>query len=568
MNSRLSASSWIFIPLIFLFFTAPGAVSYVFFHPDEKYYTDAALQMIEKNDFFTPYKADGSPRFNKPVLAYWALIGSYKLAGVSSFSSRILFWLGGALLVAVTFLMVRSLTKNRHIATVASLITAANPLLILSSSRSIPDILLALFLTLSAWGFMEMMVAEGRPGERFFWMAWLGAAFAFETKGIPAVAYAGISILYLLTNPWKRKKAGNLIHPAALITAFVVAVSWFVIMYRVHGSSYFSSFFADQVGIRISSGIMGALSNTFQGIGFLVAFTLPWAVIVFSKPKELKNHLERIDEKTKAVYGFCLAWAVLTIVMSGAVFKFYDRYLLPAIPVISVFFASVLVQFKTGFKNFVLYLFVGLNLIVNMTGILYTVFVATDFILVAGTLTSLLILIAFFLELFNPASKENAIANSLFLFYFNDFILLYPMLMPGTGEQLVSSLRREQISETDTIYVYGNIRTASAIRIQSHNQFKVVNMDTVFTVPEKPDNHFLVFRSDDRSSLDLANYKVVGGSQSLPWVSVDELPSFLQPGTRKMQAKGRYLIAKPRNMQKRFNVLSNTWSLSRLPANE
>lgn len=559
MNSRLSAYSWIFVPLIFLLFTAPGAVSYVFFHPDEKYYTDAALQMIEKNDFFTPYKADGTPRFNKPVLAYWALIGSYKIAGVSPFSSRILFWFGGALLVAVTFLMVRSLTRNQHIATVASLITAANPLLILSSSRSIPDILLALFLTISAWGFMEIMVAENRPRKLFFWMAWLGAAFAFETKGIPAVAYAGISILYLLANPWKRKKAGNLINSAALITAFAVAVSWFAIMYQMHGSSYFSSFFADQVGIRISSGIMGALSNTFQGIGFLVAFTLPWAVIVFSKPKELRDHLKKNDKKTKALYGFCLIWMVLTIVMSGAVSKFYDRYLLPAIPVISVFFASVLVQSKTGFKNFVLYLFVGLNLIVNMTGILYTVFVGTDFILVAGTLTSLLILIAFFLELFNPASKENAIANSLLLLYFNVFILLYPLLMPGTGEQLVSSLRREQISKTDTIYVYGNIRTASAIRIQSHNQFKVVNMDPVFTVPEKQDGHFLVFRSDDRSSLDLANYKVVGGSQSLPWVSVDKLPSFLQPVTRKMQEKGRYLIAKPGNMRKNFRVTPKKW---------
>jgi hypothetical protein len=90
-----------------------------------------------------------------------------------------------------------------------------------------------------------------------------------------------------------------------------------------------------------------ALGNTFQGIGFLIAFALPWAVIVFSKPKELKNHLERIDEKTKAVYGFCLIWVVLTIVMSGAVSKFYDRYLLPAIPVISVFFASVLGACRT-----------------------------------------------------------------------------------------------------------------------------------------------------------------------------------------------------------------------------
>lgn len=555
MNSRLSASSWISIPLIFLLFIAPGALSYVFFHPDEKYYTDAALQMIQKDDFFTPYKADGSPRFNKPVLAYWVLIGSYKLAGVSPLSSRILFWLSGALLVAVVFFMARSTTKNRDIATIASLVTAANPLLILSSSRSIPDILLALFLTISAWGFMEIMVAEDRPPKRFFWMAWLGAALAFETKGIPAAAYAGISMVYLLTNPWKRKKAGNLIHPAALISAFVIAISWFVIMYAVHGSVYFSSFFDDQLGTRISPGIVVALSNMLQSIGFLIAFTLPWVVIVFSRPGELRKHLERTGQKTKALYGFCLAWVVLTIIMSGALSKFYDRYLLPVIPIISVCFASVLIQSKTRFKHSVLYLFIALNLLVNLTGILYSMFVYIDFVLVAGVLVSLLILIAFFLELFHSTSIEKEIAYSFLLLYFNAFMLLHPLLLPGTGEQLVSSLKREQISKADTVYVYGNIRTASVIRIQSHNQFKVVNMDTVFTVPAKPDRHFLVFRSDDQSSLDLAHYDIVGGSQPLSRVSADKLPLFLQPVIRKTQAKGRYLIAKPGRMQKRVSVV-------------
>jgi hypothetical protein len=325
-------------------------------------------------------------------------------------------------------------------------------------------------------------------------------------------------------------------------------------MYAVHGSVYLSSFFDDQLGTRISSRIVAVSGNMLQGIGFLIAFTLPWVVIAFSRPGELRDHLERTDKKTKSVYGFCLVWVVLTIVMSGAVFKFYDRYLLPVIPVISVFFASVLFQSKSRFKHAVLYLFIALNLLVNLTGILYTMFVYTDFVLVAGILVSLLILIAFSLELFHSTSREKEIAYSFLLLYFNVFILLYPFLVPGTGEQLVSSLKREQISKADTVYVYGNIRTASAIRIQSHNQFNVVNMDTVFTVPAKRNGHFLVFRFEDQSSLDLNNYEIAGGSQSLSRVSADKLPFFLQPVIRKAQAKSRYLIAKPGRMQKSVSV--------------
>ena len=150
----------IFIPILFLLYSAPSALDYVFHFPDEKYYTDAVLQMMDKEDYFTPYQADGTPRFKKPIITYWVLIGSYKLFGVSRFSSRIFFWLAGAILVAISFLMAKSITENKKLATLTAFIIAANPLVLLSASRSIPDILLVLFLTISAWGFLEIMLAE------------------------------------------------------------------------------------------------------------------------------------------------------------------------------------------------------------------------------------------------------------------------------------------------------------------------------------------------------------------------------------------------------------------------
>ncbi len=61
-----------------------------------------------------------------------------------------------------------------------------------------------------------------------------------------------------------------------MIAAFIVDVSWFVIIYSMTGAAWFSSFFDDQVGIRVSSGIIRTLSITLQDTGFLIAFTLPW----------------------------------------------------------------------------------------------------------------------------------------------------------------------------------------------------------------------------------------------------------------------------------------------------
>ncbi|MBT3382133.1 MAG: phospholipid carrier-dependent glycosyltransferase [Prolixibacteraceae bacterium] len=534
----------IIIPILFLMYSAPSALDYVFHFPDEKYYTDAVLQMMEKGDYFTPYKADGSPRFLKPIATYWVLIGSYKIFGVSPFSSRLFFWLAGALLVIVTYLMGKSLSGNRKIATTAAFITAANPLVLMSASRSIPDILLVLFLTISAWGFLEILISE-KPQKKFYWLAYLGAALAFETKGIPAAAFAGVSILYLLFNPWKRKKIKQLFEPVSLIVAVLIALSWFVIMYIEHGAVYLDSFFADQVGYRVSSKTIQVFTNTGLGIANLIAFLIPWIFIVFSKPKELKKYISKLDKSLKAIFGFILVWILLFILMSGAVFKFYDRYVLPVIPLVSIFMAYVFIETKITFKKTIVVIFLVLNVFILTINILYAAFILPDTILILGIMVAISILVKWGLGIFKNVSKEIIIANGIMLFYFNVFILLYPLLMPNPGKQLVSSLRENGISETDKVYVYGNIRAASNIRIHSKNFFNVISMDTVYTLPVEP-NHFLVFDKKEQDMLDLKNYEIVKSSEEWLRVPIEKMPKLLQKSVSELKENGtKYYIAKP-----------------------
>lgn len=536
------------IPILFLLYSAPSALDYVFHFPDEKYYTDSAIQMMDKADYFTPYKADGSPRFLKPIATYWVLIGSYKLFGVSPFSSRLFFWLAGALLAVVTFLMAESLSGNRKLATTAAFITAANPMVLLSASRSIPDILLTLFLTVSAWGFLEIMISE-KPGKRFYWMAYLGAALAFETKGIPAAAFAGASMLFLILNPWKKIKLKKLFEPTSMIIAVLVAISWFVIMYFEHGSTYLSSFFADQIGERVSSKTMQVVTNTGLGIAYLVAFLIPWIFISFSKPKELKRYISKSGTSQKAIFGFILTWVVLFILMSGAVFKFYDRYVLPVIPLISLSISYILIQAKTSFKRTILVVLFVLNVFILSVNILYATFILSDTILILGVLFSASILVFWRFGIFKNISKEIIIANGIMLFYFNVFILLYPLLMPNPGEQMVAELRKAGLSKTDKVYVYGNIRAASNIRIHCNNEFNVVSMDTIFTLPHEP-NHFLVFNKKEKDLLDLNGYKIFEGSEEWKRVPVEKFPSFLKQPILSLKKSGtKYLIAKPNSKE-------------------
>lgn len=527
-----------------MLYSAPGALDFVFHFPDEKYYTDAVLQMMDKGDYFTPYKADGSPRFLKPVLTYWVLIASYKIFGVSTFSSRIFFWIAGALLVLITWLMTKSLSGKKQTAVIAAFIVASNPLVLMSASRSIPDILLTLFLTVSAWGFLELMLSENKK-KRFYWMAYLGAALAFETKGIPAAAFAGISMLFLILNPWKRLKFKALFEPYSMIIAVLVALSWFIIMYAKHGSAYLDSFFADQVGERVSSKITLVFKNGALGIANLVAYLIPWIILFFSRPVQLKSFISGAKKDTKALFGFIITWIILIVLMSAAVFKFYDRYLLPGIPLIAVLFATVFTESEIRFRKGIIWLLFFMNIVMLLINSAYSIFILPDKILIAGVLSSALVIVFWIFKIFHKISDEVVIANGVLLFYFSVFTLMYPLLMPNPGKQLVNVLYNEGIKTSDKVFVYGNIRAASNIRIQSKNTLNVISMDTVFQLPSNP-NHFLVFDEKEKQKLDLSDYTVFKGSEEWLRVPVSKFPAFLQKPVENIKNGGtKYLIAKP-----------------------
>ena len=176
----------------------------------------------------------------------------------------------------------------------------------------------------------------------------------------------------------------------------------------------------------------------------------------------------------------------------------------------------------------------------------YSVFILPDPVLITGILIAFAVLLSWKLGLFKNISPEIIIANGVLLFYFSAFILMYPLLMPNPGKQMVNALYHQGISANDKVYVYGNIRAASNIRIQSKNQLNVVSMDTIFTLPENS-NHFLVFDEKEQNKLNLSNYEVFKGSEEWMRVPVSKFPKFLQLLVEKIKNSGtKYYIAKPR----------------------
>ena len=331
-TSELNINPWILM-LAYCVLIGPFALDFHMHYPDEMYYRDAAVKMLQNGDYLTTYLGSGELRFKKPILTYWAVLAGFKLFGVNEFGSRIFFLLAGAATVGLTFLLAKTLFQDKKIAGLSALIMAANPVLILSSGRSIPDVMLVLTMTLSAIGFAGLLRDGEKAHSRYLWLLYLGLALAFEVKGLPAVALGGLGIGVLLFNPWKRVSWKKLLHLPALLLSLLIAVVWFVAMWKIHGPTFLNSFLEDQVGIRVASRILLVIQNGLLAVLFLVLMFIPW---VFLMGKNLKSTIQQAWKENPQFFVFAVLWGIAILGMGALTSRFYERYLLPVAPVLAV----------------------------------------------------------------------------------------------------------------------------------------------------------------------------------------------------------------------------------------
>ncbi len=339
-TSAVIANPWVLL-LLFFGLLGPFALDFHMHYPDEIYYRDAAVKMMQTGDYLTTYLGSGELRFKKPILTYWAVLSGFKLFGVHAFGSRFFFLLAGAATVGLTYLLGKTVFGDRRIAGTAALISASNPILIFAATRSIPDVLLVLTLTGSALGFAGLLRDGEQAKSKFLWLLYLGLALAFEVKGLPAVALGGLGILYLLYNPWRRISWKKLLYLPALLVALGIALFWFVAMWKLHGPVFLASFLEDQVGTRVTSRVLLVIQNGTVASLLLVGMFLPWVALAIPK---LKSTLATAWKENPQFFAFALLWGLAIVGMGALTSKFYERYLLPVAPVLALWLAWILVR--------------------------------------------------------------------------------------------------------------------------------------------------------------------------------------------------------------------------------
>ncbi|MGD8347118.1 MAG: phospholipid carrier-dependent glycosyltransferase, partial [Lysobacterales bacterium] len=263
------------IAAVFVALLYPYYSDYISFHPDERHYTNAAITMNQTGDWMTPKYPDGSNRFIKPPVTYWAIAGSYSVFGIGPFSSRLPFALISAAIIMLTYWLANGLATTRGAGWLAGWIMASNLFLVQATGRAIPDLPLTLFLLISAAGWLNWMTAE-KSARWAPWAAYAGAGLAVASKGLPAGVFLGLSAVFALFNPWRPLGLLRILHVPAIALGAALGLGWFLAMYWIHGDAALSAFFSDQVGKRVDFDFLKAAGQWLLSLLAMIIGFLPW----------------------------------------------------------------------------------------------------------------------------------------------------------------------------------------------------------------------------------------------------------------------------------------------------
>ena len=204
---------------------------------NEPRYAHAARNMIEENNYLVPI-LKGKKRVDKPILTYWFIIASSKLLNkgeVTEFTARFPFAICGILCVIVVYLL-GELLYNHLTGFLAGLFLIFTNEFVLTARKSIPDMALCLFITLSLYLFS---LAYFREEKIFYIFAWISCAFSFLAKGpVGIVIPALIVFIYLLAERglYAFSVKYNLI---GAVVFLLMALPWFLMVGKEFSYNFF-----------------------------------------------------------------------------------------------------------------------------------------------------------------------------------------------------------------------------------------------------------------------------------------------------------------------------------------
>ena len=297
-------------------FHAIGTWSIPLFDRDEPRFAEASREMIERGDYIVPH-FNNQLRLDKPPLAYWMQVASYKIFAENDFAARFPSAVAAAL-VALSILAWGARIGGERTAWWAAIIFTLSLQTFLHAKAAVADMWLVLFVTTAHWAGYELIQ---RPVSSWKWwfVFYVSLALGFLAKGpiawTPLLTVVAMKLFVRNIEVARRFKFVR----GVLLMLAIVAPWGIPALIQTHGE-----FFKIGIGRHVIGRSLSAMeshgSNSFGSYLLLLPFyfvtifasLFPWSIKLPSLTKKLWHERDRID--IYLVSGAGIVFVIFTLI--------------------------------------------------------------------------------------------------------------------------------------------------------------------------------------------------------------------------------------------------------------
>jgi 4-amino-4-deoxy-L-arabinose transferase-like glycosyltransferase len=365
LKSAIRNSVFLFLGLVL--FHLAGTWSLPLIDRDEPRFAEASREMIQRADYVIPY-FNNQLRLDKPPLAYWAQVASYRIFGESDFSARF----PSAIAAALTALVILAWGCRIGAAEVgwwAAIIFTLSLQTFVHAKAAVADMWLVLFMTMANWSGYELLQRPTLNSQRStpnqaaavcsppwatlkspFIIFYLSLAFGFLAKGpIAWLPLLTVGATIILARDWQLARHLKFLRGTLLMLA-VVALWGIPALVQTHGQF---------LAIGIGRHVIGRSLATMEGHGassfgiyllllpfyFVTIFVsffpwsikLPWLIRQLWRQKKAgiaDSGYSRNQLNNYLITGIAIIFVIFTLIATKL-----PHYTLPAFPLLALLLA-------------------------------------------------------------------------------------------------------------------------------------------------------------------------------------------------------------------------------------
>ena len=322
-----------------------------------------SLEMMYNGDYAVPSQL-GEPYYRKPPMFNWVIIGSFKLFGPNEFAARLVTVLSYLVLAFMIFRFTTHYLSRTHGIFSTILFLLSGSLLFYFSVLGEIDIAYALITFSSIISILYF--GHTRQWLYMFLVSYFLAGLGFLTKGLPSIAFLGISVLTYLISEKEWKRLFSLKHLAGIVVFLVVTGSWVLMVSREASLTelFNTLLFESSERAKSESGLSGFFLHLITFPASTFVDLLPGSVIlVFLTSKDSRSKLWK-----NPLTRFSILMISFNILVYWIAPESRPRYLFPLHPFFAIIFGALLVDSESRNLQMIFRVLVWLILIIVAGG--------------------------------------------------------------------------------------------------------------------------------------------------------------------------------------------------------